>query len=173
MVRTAFIRGRWQTFDKKRNTNLKEKIISILILTLILTFSCGKKKSETKKWAESDLNCGKAEITKIIGNNEYFGGGKDITVKCKVEFENSEFESELIIDVSLIGEAYCPFKVGDIVVAKFLKTDRQKTVEMYLFESINGRTGFKWEAPYSMNDACQGKFPKGFSYKALSAKGKL
>ncbi|RCW89730.1 hypothetical protein DFQ08_1114 [Winogradskyella arenosi] len=44
---------------------------------------------------------------------------------------------------------------------------------MYLFESINNRTGFKWEAPYTMNDACQGKFPKGFSYKALSAKGKI
>ena len=42
-----------------------------------------------------------------------------------------------------------------------------------MFESINTRTGFKWEAPYAMNDACQGKFPKDFSYKALSAKGKI
>ena len=152
---------------------MKKLLTFLLSLTLILTSSCGNKKSESKKWTESDLNCGKAEITKVIGNNEYFGGGKDIIVECKVEFDNSEFESELIIDVSLIGEAYCPFKVGDIVVAKFLKSDRQKTVEMYLFESINGRTGFKWEAPYTMSDACQGKFPKGFSYKALSAKGKL
>jgi hypothetical protein len=151
---------------------LKKITIYLLSLILILTFSCGNRKSETKKWTESDLNCGKAEITQILGNNNYFGGGEDIRVKCKVEFENSDFESELIIDVSLIGEAYCPFKVGDRVVAKFLKTNRQKTVEMYLFESFNDRTGFKWEAPYTMDEACEGKFPEGFSYKAMSIKGK-
>ena len=153
----------------KKKPNLKKLILIILILTI----SCQKKKYETKKWTESEVNCGKAEITEIIGNNDYFGGGKDITIKCKVGLDKSEFESELVIDVSVIEEVYCPFKVGDIVVAKFLKNNRQKTIEMYMFESINNRTGFKWEAPYTMNDACEGKFPEGFSYKALSAKGKL
>ncbi|WP_298496028.1 hypothetical protein [uncultured Algibacter sp.] len=153
---------------------MKVKIFSILILALILTFSCGKKKLETNKWAETDLNCGKAEITKIIGNNEYFGGGKDLTVKCKVKFENLEFESELVIDVSLIGEAYSPFKVGDIVVAKFLKTDQQKTVEMYLLESIDNRTGYKWESIYTLEEACNGNWPKGSEQqKVFSAKGKI
>ena len=153
---------------------MKNLIICLISLTLILTFSCGKKKSASKKWTESDLNCGKAEITNVIGNNRYFGGGKDIVVKCRVEFEKSEFESELVIDVSLIGEAYCPFKVGDIVVVKFLKTDRKKTVEMYLLESINNRTGYKWESIYTLEEACNGNWPKGSEQqKVFSAKGKL
>ena len=149
---------------------MKKKITSILILTLILIFSCGEEKSESKKWTESDLNCGKAFVTEILGYNSYFGGGKDITVKCNVEFDKTAFQSELIIDVSFVGEAYCPFKVGDSVIAKFLKTNG-KIAELYYFKRYNHRENYWMDTPFTFTEICENG--KEFKQKGTYSRGKI
>ena len=116
-----------------------------------MTFSCGNK---NKKWTKSDLNCGKAYVTEILGYNNYFGSEKDIAVKCNVKHNGIEFKSELIIDVSLIGEAYCPFKVGDSVIAKFLKSNK-KIVELYYFKRYNQRENYCMDITFTFNEICE------------------
>lgn len=115
-----------------------------------MTLSCGKK---NKNWGESDLNCAKAYVTEILGYNSYFGDGKDIIVKCNISQNGTEFKSELVIDVPLIGEAYCPFRVGDSVVAKYLR-DNNKIVELYLLKRYNNRDKYWMDRYYTFNDVC-------------------
>jgi len=134
---------------------------------LILTFSCGKK---NKKWTESDLNCGKAYVTEILGYNSYFGGGKDITVKCNVVHNGTEFKSELVIDVTLIGEAYCPFKAGDSVIAKFLKGDK-KIAELYYYKRYNHRENYWMDIPFTFDEICENG--KEYRHKGTYSRGKI
>ena len=134
---------------------------------MILTFACGKK---NKTWTEYDLNCGKAYVTEILGYNSYFGGGKDIIVKCNVIQNGTEFKSELVIDISVIGEAYCPFKVGDSVVAKYLKTDK-KIAELYLLKRYNNRDNYWMDRYYTFNDVCENG--KQYRSKRDYSRGKI
>ncbi len=135
-----------------------------------MSFSCGQKSSDNKKWAESDLLCGKAYVTEILGHNSYFGGGKDITIKCIVKYDNSEFISDLTVDVSLIGKAYSPFMVGDSVVAKFTK-DNRKIVELYLLKRYMPIDDYWMDRHYRFNDVCENGKP--FQLNGLFIKGKL
>tara|TARA_R110002072_G_scaffold301759_1_gene482293 strand:+ start:65 stop:526 length:462 start_codon:yes stop_codon:yes gene_type:complete len=150
--------------------NSKKLIINLLSLTFILNFSCGKNNSKSTKWTESDLNCGKAYITEILGCNTYYGVGNDIIIKCNVKYNNSEFKSNLTIDVGLFGESYCPFKVGDSVVAKFTK-DSKKIVELYLLKRYMPKDNYWMDRHYNFNDVCENAKP--YQIKPLFVKGKF
>ena len=143
-------------------------ILRYNLIFFLLLLSCNQKKN-------SDLNqdkllCAKAKVTEILGYNSFFGGGEDIIVKCLVEYKNFEFNSQLTIDVSLISEAYCPFKVGDIVVAKFLK-DNKKIVELYLLERYNHQKNYTMDMYYTLDDICNNG--KEFKHKGNFIKGKI
>jgi hypothetical protein len=132
--------------------------------------SCVQKKSKTKKWTESDLNCGKAYVNEIIGDNNYLAGGNDIIVKCNVKFNDKEFKSDLTIDVSIFGQAYCPFKVGDSVVAKFTK-ENKKIVELYLLKRYIPKDNYWMDRHYSFEDVCENG--KAYQIESLFISGKL
>ena len=143
------------------------KYLAVCIF-LVSLFSC---KSDTIPSVNNKkITCETAVITKIIGKNRFFGFNNNITIFYAITSNEKEIlKRKLVIDAPFLGESFTPFKTGDKVMVKYYENN---IVKMYLLESVNDKTGYKWESPYTFEEACSGNFPKEISFSAISSEGR-